>query len=255
MNGTISPVVDRLDPRVFPWPELGADVAFVDIETSGGPGDQSRIVEIGILRVSREARVSRFESLIDPEGPVVTDFVHGLTAEDLEGAPTFRELWPRVAPWLRDTVVIAHQAAFERTHLARELERLGGTFGAPMLCTLKLARHLHPERTGRGAHSLAGLQELYGLDPSGHEALADAESLSVLFSRWCATDERVAEFVRDLLEPAAEPWRWPAIPGPGAEPRPRRDAVAVLGMGRRWLLVASVVLVVLAAVWAYTLAQ
>ncbi len=254
MHGTIAPVVARVDPSVFPWPELGGDVAFLDVETSGGASDVNRIVEIGILRISRDGRIRRFASLVDPEGPVLLERVHGLSAAELQGAPTFRDLWPRVAPWLDDVLVIAHQAAFERTWLGRELERLGGTFGASTLCTLEMARRLHPERTGRGAHSLAGLQELYGLPASGHEALADAESLAVLFTRWCATDERTAAAIRELRRPPDAPWAWPDLPGPGAEPLPRH-VPAVTGWGRRWLLVASVAVVVAVAVWGYALAQ
>jgi len=254
LTGTIAPIVDRIDPRAFPWPELGGDVAFVDIETSGGTAPVTRVIEIGIVRVSRDGQVRRFESLVDPEGPVTTTFVHGLEPADLEGAPTFRALWPTLVPWLQDAIVVAHNASFERGHLARELERLGGTFGAPVLCTLKLARHLHPDRAGRGAHSLAGLQELYGLEPSGHEALADAECLAVLFSRWCATDERVADAVQELLEPPAADWSWPDVPGRGAKPLPRRP-VPVTGWFRRALLVAAIALVGVAAWVGWALGQ
>ncbi|MEM6926567.1 MAG: 3'-5' exonuclease [Myxococcota bacterium] len=265
MQGTLSPVVDRLDPSVFPWNALGSgfsqgrsapDVAFLDIETSGGKGEVTRIIEIGILRVSRDGRVRRFESLIDPEGPVVTTFVHGLEPDDLESAPRFAELWPRLAPWLDDAVLISHNAAFERTHLVKELQRLGGTFGAPVLCTLKLARRLLPERSGKGAHSLAGLQELYGLEPSGHEALSDAESLAVVFTRWCATDERVGQLVEELIDVPEAPWDWPDLPGPGAEPVPRRTERPVVGRGWvRWLLVAALLALGIAALWGYGLLQ
>lgn len=257
MNGTLSPVVDRLDPSVFPWPELGGDVAFVDIETSGGTNDATRIIEVGVVRITPNGRVRRFASLVNPEGPVVTTFVHGLHPEDLEVAPTFRDLWPRLAAWLDDALLVAHKADFERANFERELVRLGGRFGAPMLCTLKLARRLHPDRAGRGAHSLAGLQELYGLDPSGHEALADAESLAVLFSRWCATDERVAEAVAELVETAPVDWTWPDLPGPGAEPvRRRPEALLPLpSLARRWLLAAGLIVLGGAALWGYVLAH
>ncbi|MEO0603916.1 MAG: exonuclease domain-containing protein [Myxococcota bacterium] len=255
MQGTLAPIVDRLDPSAFPWASLPGDVAFVDIETSGGTGEVTRVIEIGIVRVSRDGRTRRFESLIDPEGPVVTTFVHGLEPADLEPAPPFADLWPRLAPWLDDAVLIAHNASFERTHLAKELDRLGGTFGAPVLCTLKLARQLLPERSGKGAHSLAGLQELYGLEPSGHEALSDAESLAVVFTRWCATDDRVARLVEELIEPPESPWDWPDLPGPGAEPVPRRTELPVRRGLVRWLLVAATVALGVAALWGYGLLQ
>ena len=239
-----------IDPSQFPWSELGRDVVFVDIETSGGTRDVTRVIEVGLVRISRAGEIRRFESLVDPESPVTTTFVHGLSNADVEGAPTFAALWPRLAPWFDDALLIAHKADFERSHFGRELERLGGTFGPRMLCTLKLARHLLPERTGRGAHSLAGLQELYGLAPSGHAALADAESLAALFTRWCATEDSIPSAVRDLIEEPTEPWRWPATQGKGADPRPRRD---LQSRPRRrialWLALAGLVLAAGVAAW------
>ena len=79
-------------------------------------------------------------------------------------------------------ILVAHSAVFEERFLRRELEALGGAWRQPMLCTLKLARALYPERKGRGAHTQAGLSELHGLDWGGpsHHALPDTIQLVAL---------------------------------------------------------------------------
>lgn len=230
-----------IDPSVFPWGRLGSDVLFVDLETSGGAGEASRVIEIGLVRISPDG-VRRLGSLVNPQGPVVTTFVHGLREADLVAAPTFAELWPRVAPWFRDALVIAHNVSFERRHLERELRELGGVFGPRLLDTLELARRLYPERRGRGAHSLAGLQTLHALAPSGHAALTDAESLATLFTLWCRTRDELEELVIEGIADPAAPWTWPPVTGEGAAPVPRPDA----RRRRRWVWIVLIGLGILA---------
>ncbi|MEN0062394.1 MAG: 3'-5' exonuclease [Myxococcota bacterium] len=241
----LAPTDPSIDPEVFPWSALGSDVVFVDLETSGGTNEVTRVIEFGAVRVRTTGEIERISSLIDPEGPITTTFVHGLEPADLEGAPTFAALWPRLVPWFKDTLIIAHKADFERSNLGRELERLGGRFGARMLCTLKVARRLHPERTGKGAHSLAGLQELYGLTPSGHEALADAESLAVLFTQWCRSEETLSQVVAEGIEPADQPWQWPEVSGAGALPMPREAPEVPPRSWGIWIRAALVILALL----------
>ena len=71
----------------------------------------------------------------DP-GPV---WIHGLTSDVLEGAPLFPEVAGELSARLADRVLVAHNAAFDWSMIAREYAR--ASVVAPVeqrLCTIAL---------------------------------------------------------------------------------------------------------------------
>lgn len=67
---------------------------FLDTETTGS-GPRDAVIELGIVTAGGEALV---DSLVAPLAPVTTGArrVHGISEEDLEGAPSFSEVADRV---------------------------------------------------------------------------------------------------------------------------------------------------------------
>jgi DNA polymerase III epsilon subunit-like protein len=100
--------------------------------------------------------------------------VHGITADDLAAAPRFAEVAPVLAAQLDGAVVTAHNLAFDAGFLAAEWARTGTERPvAAGLCTLTLARALHPRRAE--GYSLAACSAAAGIaQPEAHRALADA---------------------------------------------------------------------------------
>ena len=106
-----------------------SDVTFciVDLETTGGSPDQHAITEIGAVKVRRGEFVGTLQTLVDP-GVSVPAFVRlltGISDEMLVDAPSIDAVLPTFLEFARNTVLVAHNAAFDIGFLNAACERLG----------------------------------------------------------------------------------------------------------------------------------
>ena len=159
--------------------------AVVDVETTGGSSAWGhRVIEIGVAHVARGRVVGTWESLIDPQRPVprVITSLTGISQPMLAGAPTFRELAPRISEELCGRVFVGHNAGFDWRFVSAELERCAGrTLSGPRLCTLRLARRTLPHLRSR---SLGALADFFGIPMERHHrALDDALATAHLLVR------------------------------------------------------------------------
>jgi len=155
-------------------------VAFVDLETTGTSALGDRVTEVGIVRVDDGARVYEWSTLVDPQCsiPPGVQALTGITNAMVAGAPTFGEIANEVAERLAGCVFVAHNARFDYGFLKQEFGRLGRTFHAKVLCTVKLSRRLYPDVR---KHNLDALIERHRLPVSDrHRALGDARVLFAL---------------------------------------------------------------------------
>jgi DNA polymerase-3 subunit epsilon len=118
-----------------------------DVETTGlTAAFGHRICEIACLRSSLEEEVGRFESLVDPGRSVSAGAysVNRISAEMLDGAPTFEQVAPSVLALMEGAVLVAHNAPFDLSFLAIELDiaDLPPPEG-PVVDTLALVRRVY----------------------------------------------------------------------------------------------------------------
>lgn len=154
--------------------------AVVDVETTGLARDD-RIVSAAVYQLdARGAVQDHWYTLVNPQrdpGPV---WIHGLTEEVLEGAPRFPEIAGELAERLADRVLVAHNAAFDWSMLAREYAR--SKSAAPVrqrLCTIALSKELGLPLPN---HKLETLAAHYGVvQRRAHHALDDARVLAETF--------------------------------------------------------------------------
>jgi DNA polymerase-3 subunit epsilon len=157
-----------------------------DTETTGlDPRDGHRLVEFaGIELVERVPTGRHLHFYVNPgrSMPAEAQAVHGLTDEFLADKPAFGGMAGELCAFLKDAVLIAHNAQFDIRFLNFELERCGLPPIAQELVvdTLELARKRFP-----GAkHSLDALCQRFGIDRSGrvvHGALIDSELLADVY--------------------------------------------------------------------------
>jgi DNA polymerase III subunit epsilon len=161
------------------------DTAFVvvDLETTGGAAARGdAIVEIGALRLQRGRIVGSFAELVHP-GRRLPSFITrltGITDDMLADRPPIEIVLPHFVAFAADSVVIAHNAAFDLAFLnAARLAWRGEVFEQPHLCTLRLARRLLPRLRRRSLDALAGH---FGIPlVNRHRALGDARITAEVF--------------------------------------------------------------------------
>jgi DNA polymerase-3 subunit epsilon len=187
-------------------PLESARFVVVDLETTGLRPGQSRICEIGAVRVDGLVPAGTFETLVDPGEPLPRLVVSltGIADADLAGAPGPAEAVRRFLEFAGDSVLVAHNARFDLAFLDREVERLTGRrVAAPVVDTVGLARRLLAGRVSRA--SLASLSHFFGTSVRPcHRALPDAQATAeVLIALLGLAQERGAQTIADLCRLAA----------------------------------------------------
>ena len=191
-------------------------LAFVDVETTGlwaGRGD--RICEVAVVVYQGGREVRRFSSLVNPRRPISPGAaaVNRLSDAQVRDAPVFAAIAAEVANALAAGVPVAHNAPFDLSFLAHELQLAGlPPAAAGAIDTLALARRLLPcPRYGLG--ELARYLALR-VPGQAHRALADALTTRELLQRLLerpplSHGARLA----DLLALQGGPARWPSDDG------------------------------------------
>ena len=156
------------------------DFTAIDIETTDKDASSAEVVEIAAVRVRDGQIVEILNSLVKPEGsiPATAVDVHGIRDADVSMAPQFADLWPKVAAFCGDDIVVAHNGyAFDFRILDRVVRALGKRFDLCTYDSLPLARDLF--RTSR---KLSELARVLGIDTGqSHRALDDARTLAHVF--------------------------------------------------------------------------
>ena len=148
-----------------------------DTETTGlNPSLGDEIIQIGAARIvnGKLLRQECFEHLIDPERMIAAASVpiHGITQEMVRGKPTIKEVLPAFHVFAQDTVLVAHNAAFDMRFLQLKEASTGLAFHQPVLDTLLLSAVVHPHQE---SHRLEAIAERLSIAVLGrHTALGDA---------------------------------------------------------------------------------
>jgi len=181
-----------------------ADATFVvtDVETTGTSAEESRILELGAVKVQDGAVVDRYQQLVNPERAVpgrITE-ITGITTGMVFEAPPVEKALPEYLAFLGDGILTAHNLSFDASFLNAGLERAGReAIPNKTLCTLRLARRLLPGLDSKG---LSRLAQFYDIDVDGrHRALGDAEATSLVLRRFLSqlAFEHELESVDELL--------------------------------------------------------
>jgi DNA polymerase III epsilon subunit-like protein len=144
--------------------------AVVDVETTGLDPARDRVVEVACLRIERGAVRERLVSLVNPGCAISAraSAVHGITGRDVAHAPSLADLRGRLLELAAGATVVAHNARFDLGFLPFLAAR-------PVICTLRLARHLVDAASYRNE----ALRERFGITlppefATAHRAGADA---------------------------------------------------------------------------------
>jgi DNA polymerase-3 subunit epsilon len=157
-----------------------------DTETTGlDPSQGDEIIQIGAVRIvnGRLLRHEGFEQLVDPQRdiPAASIPIHGIHPEMVRGKPTIAQVLPAFHDFAADTVLVAHNAAFDMRFLQLKEHISGVCFDQPVLDTLLLSALVHPSQE---SHRLEAIAERFDVAITGrHTAMGDATVTAEVFLR------------------------------------------------------------------------
>jgi DNA polymerase-3 subunit epsilon len=170
----------ELDNR--PLTELTCTV--FDTETTGlFPQVGDEIISIGAVRIvnGRLLREELFDQLVNPQRGYwkKSISIHGIQPVMLDGQPTIDKVLPLFQRFAGDSILVAHNAAFDMNMLRMKEAVSGVKLINPVLDTLLLSAVVHP---AQDIHTLEAIAERLGVSIVGrHTALGDALATGEIF--------------------------------------------------------------------------
>lgn len=116
----------------------------IDFETANP--NRASVCAVGMVRVRNGRLVAEFSTLVQPP-PGADGFsehntrIHGITAADVVGAPEWGDLASKLAEFIGDDVLVAHNASFDRSVFERAFDSYDLDWPTnSWVCTMNLAR-------------------------------------------------------------------------------------------------------------------
>ncbi len=156
--------------------------SFLDVETTGlDPSQGDKICEIAVLKTVNGDVVDELTTLVNPGRsiPQSAVSVHGITDTMVRRSPFFRDIARELLGFIKDTVIVAHNARFDLEFLKMELAYL--RIALPensVIDTLGIARRYYTFPS----NSLGRIANYIGLPAEEeHRALADVTTTKNVF--------------------------------------------------------------------------
>lgn len=144
-----------------------------DVETPNSHND--RMSSIGVVIVENGAVCGTYSSLVDPETYFdrFNVMLTGITPESVKDAPSFDRLWEDIGPVMESGLLVAHNAPFDMSVLAKCLRAY--CIEAPRFmdyaCTVRMGRAVYPRFAD---HKLDTMCWNLGIPLDHHRADSDA---------------------------------------------------------------------------------
>ncbi|BAN02223.1 DEDD exonuclease domain-containing protein [Ilumatobacter coccineus] len=161
--------------------ELGVplcEVTFcvLDLETTGGNRNDDMITEIGAVKVRGGERLGTFQTLVNPGKaiPPQITVLTGLTNSLVAPAPRIESVLPSLLSFIGDSVIVAHNSAFDMGFIRAALRRADRpAWSGTVIDTVPLARRLVRDEVPNCKLGTLASRYRFEHQPS-HRALDDA---------------------------------------------------------------------------------
>ena len=181
--------------------DIDTTYCVLDLETTGFSATTEKITEVGIMKVKNGEVLDQFSCFVNPQKHIpqrVTE-VTNITDDMVKDAETIDVVFPKILDFIKDSVLVAHNAPFDMGFLKQNAKTLGYEFDYTYLDTLSLAKDLFPDYK---KYKLGKIAENLGIKVEvAHRALDDVDTtVKVFYVMLDMLKKRGAKTVDDIDE-------------------------------------------------------
>lgn len=167
--------------------DTGFDDTFIcfDIETTGLSAARDKITEIGAVKVENGVITDTFSTFANPEMPIPQKITQltGITDDMVKDAPSQSEAVGAFLEFAGDNVLVAHNAPFDTSFIAKACEDMGREYNYTSIDTVAISRAILTDIKNCKLDTVAKFLRLG--DFNHHRATDDAEMLARIFINLC----------------------------------------------------------------------
>lgn len=167
--------------------DTGFDGTFIcfDIETTGLSAARDKITEIGAVKVENGVITDTFSTFANPEMPIPQKITQltGITDDMVKDAPSQSEAVGAFLEFAGDNVLVAHNAPFDTSFIAKACEDMGRKYNYTSIDTVAISRAILTDIKNCKLDTVAKFLRLG--DFNHHRATDDAEMLARIFINLC----------------------------------------------------------------------
>ena len=155
------------------------EYVVVDIESTGlSPDKGARIIEIGAWKIKNGVIVDKFSEFINPGQKIYKKTIDltGITNEMLEGKPSYGAVLPKFYDFIKDSVIIAHNAKFDWDRfLLYFFKKVGLNPINEVIDTMEMSKDIFPKEKKHNLDILCERLNVSVDEGSRHRAIDDAK--------------------------------------------------------------------------------
>lgn len=167
--------------------DTGFDGTFIcfDIEKTGLSAARDKITEIGAVKVENGVITDTFSTFANPEMPIPQKITQltGITDDMVKDAPSQSEAVGAFLEFAGDNVLVAHNAPFDTSFIAKACEDMGREYNYTSIDTVAISRAILTDIKNCKLDTVAKFLRLG--DFNHHRATDDAEMLARIFINLC----------------------------------------------------------------------
>ncbi len=166
-----------------------------DVETPNRNND--RMSAIGITVVEDEKILGGYYHLVNPDThfDIFNMSLTGITPQMVENKPNFKKLWEVIRPVMESGLLVAHNAPFDMSVLAKCLNsyKIDWKDTVNFACTCQMSKKAFPNLAN---HKLCTLSSYLGLELDHHNAASDSNAAACVLTHCMRLGTDIENFIR-----------------------------------------------------------
>jgi DNA polymerase III subunit epsilon len=181
--------------------DLLMEFVVIDFETANSSHDS--VCQIGIAEFQNGEMVKTWETLVDPEEDFGENQIgyHKIQPADINGQPTFTEIYPKLVAFLSNKIVVSH-TTFDLGVLTKSIKKANlDPIQCEWLNSAEVVRKTWPQFSKTG-YTLDNMANFLNIELDHHKALSDSIAAGkILLEANRMTEKTARDWVNLLGQP------------------------------------------------------